>query len=153
MIYPLTLSYFPKWKAVLEVQPVVIGKAPQRSAELALIAAAQESTGNFYYHLEAEDNWLTPAELAYEERGDCEDFAIYRYYKLLEAGFTAAEIVVGELLPHRLMHAICVAHASNGTAYALCNTKQHAEEWALYSRYFKPIFALSTEGGRFWDGE
>ena len=68
------------------------------------------------------DRWVTIPELAAKGAGDCEDYAIAKYWLLRSMGFPAQNLQVVVLADTRrqVYHAILVAH-HNGTAYVLDN--------------------------------
>jgi predicted transglutaminase-like cysteine proteinase len=62
------------------------------------------------------DYWATPAEFLARRAGDCEDYAIAKYFLLLELGVPAAEmrIAIVRDVARRLTHAVLVVRTEHG---------------------------------------
>ncbi len=89
-----------------------------------------------------EDYWATPREF-FTRGGDCEDYAIAKYFSLRKLGWSASDLRV-VVLQHELrneLHAVLVAYV-DGTAYVLDNLDPEVREHASI-RYFRPIFSIN----------
>lgn len=89
------------------------------------------------------DYWATPSETAELAWGDCEDYAITKYWMLQELGFDESQlqVVVLQDTRRRLFHAVLVVHTDQG-AYVLDNTTDRLELDTAYSRYL-PLMSFA----------
>lgn len=91
------------------------------------------------------DYWETPGEFI-AHGGDCEDFAIAKYFSLVRLGFAARDLritIVSDTRAHDF-HAVLVANVG-GTEWVLDN--QIAEMVPLASQpQYTPIYALNEQG-------
>lgn len=94
-----------------------------------------------------EDYWETPNEFATKD-GDCEDFAIAKYYSLRALGVSeeSLRIVVLQDLNLRIGHAVLVALV-DGKAWVLDNQIDRVIE-ADRIRHYKPYYSLNERS--FW---
>jgi predicted transglutaminase-like cysteine proteinase len=62
------------------------------------------------------DYWQEPLETVTLLHGDCEDYAILKYYLLLHAGFTREQLalVIGRIVSTGELHAVLVAESERG---------------------------------------
>ena len=62
------------------------------------------------------DYWQTPLETVTRGTGDCEDYAILKYYLALHAGITHQELalVIGRIVSTGELHAVMVAQSERG---------------------------------------
>lgn len=82
------------------------------------------------------DNWLSPQEFIDTLRGDCEDFAIYKYFRLPFPRFLA----VG-MLPDGQAHAVLTLYAQEfGDWVVLDNLTDNIVTWDKYIKRFTPIY-------------
>jgi predicted transglutaminase-like cysteine proteinase len=88
------------------------------------------------------DYWANPAEIAAKGAGDCEDFAIAKYWLLRSLGYGAdqLQVVVLRDTRRRLYHAVLVAHVGS-TAYVLDNLSSQVSSDARYASYV-PIMSF-----------
>lgn len=93
----------------------------------------------------APDYWETPGEFI-ARGGDCEDFAIAKYFSLIRVGFPSRDlriVIMADSLAHGF-HAVLVARL-NGTAWLLDN--QLADMVPLDSQpRYTPIYSLNEQG-------
>jgi len=91
-------------------------RAVNRGINAALPYQSDEETWN------QADRWVTMSELSAKGVGDCEDYAIAKYWLLRAMGFPAENLQVVVLADTRrqAFHAVLVAH-HNGGAYVLDN--------------------------------
>lgn len=97
---------------------------------------------NFEYQAEQEDAWLTPEEFIFGGGGDCEDFAIYKYYGLPYPKYLAIGYVkdVGA-------HCVLVVYAQEfGDWVVLDNRTNDIYKWTDYLQTFNPIYFCDDKG-------
>lgn len=94
----------------------------------------------------AGDYWATPSEMALKGAGDCEDFAIAKYWLLRSLGVADSQLqmVVLQDTRRRLFHAVLVVHTASG-AYVLDNVSNRLQPDTAYAQYH-PI--MSFAGGK-----
>jgi predicted transglutaminase-like cysteine proteinase len=94
----------------------------------------------------AGDYWSTPSEMALKGAGDCEDFAIAKYWLLRSLGVADSQLqmVVLQDTRRRLFHAVLVVHTAAG-AYVLDNVSNRLQPDTAYAQYH-PI--MSFAGGK-----
>lgn len=92
------------------------------------------------------DYWATPAEMAAKGFGDCEDYAIAKYWLLRSLGVADGQLqlVILQDTRRRLFHAVLVAHLPSGS-YVLDNVSNRLLADSAYSQY-QPI--MSFAGGK-----
>lgn len=88
------------------------------------------------------DYWATPAEFA-EKSGDCEDYAISKYYALREMGIEADKLRIVALRDRirGIGHAVLVVYAE-GTAWVLDNQTDLVLSHDRYSHY-QPQYSVN----------
>lgn len=91
------------------------------------------------------DYWATPAEMAQKGAGDCEDFAIAKYWALRSLGVRdeQLQIVVLQDTRRQLFHAVLVAHMAGGS-YVLDNVSDRLLEDTDYTQYH-PILSFAGD--------
>jgi predicted transglutaminase-like cysteine proteinase len=91
------------------------------------------------------DYWETPGEFV-AHGGDCEDYAITKYYSLIRLGFAPQDlrIVVVDDRGHHVFHAVLAARV-NGTVWLLDNQMQHVVDMRTANQYV-PIYSLNQQG-------
>ncbi|MFP9135965.1 transglutaminase-like cysteine peptidase [Devosia sp. XGJD_8] len=92
------------------------------------------------------DRWATPVEMARKGAGDCEDFAIAKYWLLRSLGVAdeKLQMVVLQDTRRQLFHAVLVVHTASG-AYVLDNVTNRLQLDTAYAQY-QPI--MSFAGGK-----
>lgn len=90
------------------------------------------------------DHWATPSEMAFKGAGDCEDFAIAKYWLLRSLGVADSQlqIVVLQDTRRRLFHAVLVVHTASG-AYVLDNVSNRLRPDTAYAQYM-PIMSFAA---------
>lgn len=88
------------------------------------------------------DYWQTPAEFM-ARGGDCEDYAIAKYFALREAGWAAEDLRVVVVIDERRAagHAVLIA-SHQGKAWVLDNVTDEVVETDDV-RHYQPVFSLS----------
>ena len=88
------------------------------------------------------DYWAAPGEF-FASGGDCEDYAIAKYYSLRALGFPIERLKIVVLYDHRreLPHAV-LSVTWNGDELILDNFGQSLSRWAEAPHY-KPIYAVN----------
>jgi len=89
------------------------------------------------------DYWATPSEVARKGAGDCEDFAIAKFWLLRSLGVSAEQLqlVVLQDTRRQLFHAVLVAHIGSGS-YVLDNVTNRLNRDTAYAQY-QPIMSFS----------
>lgn len=89
------------------------------------------------------DYWATPVEMARKGAGDCEDFAIAKYWALRGLGVPddKLQLVLLQDTRRQLFHAVLVAHIGAG-AYVLDNVSNRLLTDAAYAQY-QPIMSFA----------
>jgi predicted transglutaminase-like cysteine proteinase len=90
------------------------------------------------------DYWANPTETALKGAGDCEDFAIAKYWLLRSLGYAASDLQIVVLSDTRrqLYHAVLVAHV-DGVAYVLDNLSSQVSADTRYPNYV-PIMSFAA---------
>lgn len=88
------------------------------------------------------DYWATPSEMARKGAGDCEDFAVAKFWMLRGLGVPAdrLQIVVLSDIKRQVYHAVLVVH-DNGTSYVLDNLSETVRTDTAYPNYV-PIMSF-----------
>lgn len=91
------------------------------------------------------DHWATPVEMAAMGAGDCEDFAIAKYWALRSLGLSddQLQLVLLQDTRRQLFHAVLVVHTASG-AYVLDNVSNALRTDTAYAQY-QPILSFSGE--------
>lgn len=91
------------------------------------------------------DYWATPAELALRGAGDCEDFAIAKYWALRALGYDQSQLQLIVLKDTRrnLYHAVLAVHES-GSTFILDNLSNNIAEQSAFPNYM-PIFSFVAD--------
>jgi predicted transglutaminase-like cysteine proteinase len=89
------------------------------------------------------DYWATPEEMARKGAGDCEDFAIAKYWLLRSLGVPddRLQLVILQDTRRQLFHAVLVAHMDTG-AYVLDNVSNRLQLDTAYGQY-QPIMSFA----------
>jgi len=95
----------------------------------------------FKYIADEKDHWKTPSEFENDGGGDCEDFAIYKFYNLLGMNVNA------RLLGLRSKqtgegHMVCFSPRGNG--YILDNATDTTQPQELWSKAYELVYSLET---------
>jgi predicted transglutaminase-like cysteine proteinase len=93
------------------------------------------------------DYWAAPGEF-FARGGDCEDYAIAKYYSLRELGFSTAKmrVVVLQDVRRARPHAVLVVDLA-GQQFMLDNLSNAVVPWETALQY-KPYYAVNEEA--FW---
>lgn len=88
------------------------------------------------------DYWATPAEIVARGRGDCEDYAILKYWLLRDAGFSADQLQLVVLRDTRksVYHAVLAVHL-DGQRYILDNLAASVRSDESFASYM-PIMSF-----------
>lgn len=91
------------------------------------------------------DYWANPVEMARKGAGDCEDFAIAKYWALRGLGLEdeQLQIVLLQDTRRQLFHAVLVVHTEAGR-YVLDNVSNRLQADTAYAQY-QPIMSFSGE--------
>lgn len=90
------------------------------------------------------DYWATPVEMARKGAGDCEDYAIAKYWLLRSLGVPdeKLQMVLLQDTRRQLFHAILVVHTPSGP-YVLDNVTNRLQLDTAYSQY-QPIMSFAN---------
>lgn len=89
------------------------------------------------------DYWATPAEMARQGAGDCEDYAIAKYWLLRSLGMNEEnlQLVLLQDTRRQLFHAVLIVHTSAGR-FVLDNVGNRLQDDSAYSQY-QPIMSFA----------
>lgn len=101
------------------------------------------------YKYDDEDYWADTLELL-QRKGDCEDFALSKYYTLRELGFTADELQVMVVYDKDTFtnHAVLMVYM-NDTRYMMDINSDQTEPSAMGKRY-KPLYSFNEQTAWFY---
>ncbi len=90
------------------------------------------------------DYWASPTESLAKGYGDCEDYALAKYFSLEQLGFTDADmrIVVLNDTRKNVLHAILVINNPEGTNYVLDNQNKSVMLDSQIA-YYTPIYSIN----------
>ncbi len=90
------------------------------------------------------DYWASPAETLAKGYGDCDDFAIVKYFSLLRMGVPATnmQIVILTDTQANVLHAV-LAVRDNGRNYILDNRRNDVYEDVSIA-FYRPIYSLTA---------
>lgn len=90
-----------------------------------------------------DDYWANPMEMAGKGAGDCEDYAIAKYWMLRGLGVAdeQLQLVILRDTRRQLFHAVLVAHMNSGN-YVLDNVSNRVAADTFYSQY-QPIMSFA----------
>lgn len=90
----------------------------------------------FKYIEDETDDWKSPIRFVNHKGGDCEDFAIYKYFRLPYPRYLAVGV-----LPEGKVHAVLTLYAQEfGDWVFLDNRTDDIVPWDKYTEIFKPIY-------------
>jgi len=154
-------QHWAQWQRVLKDQPIISAG----TASMAGIYKVQaDCNGIFTQTIEnlatttdqaiwgKEDFWATPDEFLAKGAGDCEDFAICKYYALRKLGFKPEQLNIwsGTHVSSGIYHAV-LAVELNGTEYVLDNLYGNVFKAKDYmNRYFQPRYRTNEQGWTFF---
>lgn len=96
------------------------------------------------YIKEEVDSWSNPYEFAKNKGGDCEDFAIAKYF-FLKKNFPAYIVIGG--LRDLGGHAVCVVYDKKYEAWIVLDCMTSAiRTWEQYQEIFTPMYVLDKDG-------
>lgn len=95
------------------------------------------------------DRWATPAEM-FARGGDCEDYALTKYFALRELGFPEAAMKLAIVWDNQdsEQHAVLLVH-SEGALWMLDNKFAAPMPAADFAGRYRVIYALNSEGASF----
>lgn len=148
-------------RAVAEVQPLlqVIERASALDEErrLALINTFFNQRISFHEDVEVWgklDYWASPLESLDKGRGDCEDYAIAKYFSLVSAGMPVAKLrmvyVRAQLGGKSLAHMVLAYYAQPGAEPMILDNLIAEVRPASGRGDLQPVFSFNSEG--LWQG-
>lgn len=130
------LSQLPKWKVIVDrYHPTNLTSNFQK---------LNSSTNNiFQYQAERDDYWKSPDEFLRDKGGDCEDFAIFKFFALNIPRY----IAVGELTDTRERHAVCAVYSRKHGDWVVldCRTNDIVS-WQEYIKKFTVVYVCDING-------
>jgi len=139
---------FKKWVRVMasqELQQKSI--APTQDEARHLIQSVNHRVNSHTYRTDGLiDYWMTPRDFYRAGGGDCEDFAIAKYYALTEIGFRYEMMEIGLVIrkADRVLHAILLLHDYN--IFLDLNDKLRSIDEA--GAYYEGVYAINHRGWR-----
>ena len=94
------------------------------------------------------DYWATPVEFISRNAGDCEDFAIAKYYTLIKMGVPAQKLRIAYVYSKKLKQAHMVLHyypGSSQQALVLDNLTQKIEP-VSQRKDLMPVYSFNKDG-------
>jgi predicted transglutaminase-like cysteine proteinase len=149
--YTKDISEFKKW---IPVQ-AWLAKQPKVKANVYSIAATCDQVnravnGQFIYQRDGlNDVWYVPDQFVKAHGGDCEDFSIYKMYRLSQLGidFSKMELVICTDKKSREYH--CVLRVFSGNyQYILDNQTVSLLTKDTFNARYAPIYAIGIAGWR-----
>lgn len=150
--YTKDVSVFKKWlpvKTWFKDNPVVITASAGSIAGACAMAHSQVNSGFVYMRDGLNDIWYTPTQFLKAKGGDCEDFCIFKMYRLGQLGvpLSKCEIVICTDKLSREYHA--VLRVFSGTSqYILDNQSVKLLDKASFNKRYAPIYAIGLSGWR-----
>jgi predicted transglutaminase-like cysteine proteinase len=145
-------SPFKKWipvKAWFAGKPIAI-----MASSLPVVAACDQinravNSGFVYLRDGLNDLWYTPDQFVKAHGGDCEDFSIYKMYRLAQMGvpLSQMELVICTDKQSREYHCVLRVFSGNNQ-YILDNQNLLLWNKASYNTRYAPIYAIGTSGWR-----
>lgn len=149
--YNKDVSAFKKW---LPVKAWLAGKPIPASAAAGIPAVCDQVNravnSQFIYQRDGlNDVWFTPDQFIKYHGGDCEDFSIYKMYRLSQAGVALSkmEIVICTDKLSREYHAVLRVFSGN-YQYILDNQTVKLLNKESYNTRYAPMFAIGPAGWR-----
>lgn len=100
------------------------------------------------------DYWASPLEMLERRAGDCEDYAIAKYFSLAAAGVPTARLrmvyVRARLQGQSLAHMVLAYHAQPGAEPLILDNLRNEVLPASQRPDLTPVFSFNTEG--LWQG-
>lgn len=149
--YNKNLSAFKKW---LPVRTWLLSKPVPASAPTSIPVACDQvhrtvSTQFIYQRDGLNDVWFNPDQFVKFRGGDCEDFSIYKMYKLSQMGvpLSKMEVVICTDRKSREHHAVLRVFSGN-YQYILDNQTVPLMNKDSYKKRYEPIYAINVTGWR-----
>lgn len=135
-------GYGVEWRAMMQ-----LARGLDRRAQVDLVNAF---FNRFTYRTDAQeygvsDHWATPVEFMARGAGDCEDYAIAKFFSLKLMGFGDQDLRVVAVFDRvaRIGHAVLTAEVE-GTRYVLDNRSNRLSPETSYD--FQPILSMNEAG-------
>jgi len=150
---PVPVPGLNKWQSISKPGSQLINEWQQLFAAKTKIQQIEEvniwANSQLSYRKDGSDQWLSPAQSLARGRGDCEDYAILKYYILKSLGFTEAQLymIVANDLVVRTEHAVLLINV-DGQEYVLDNFTDNVISPAAALSVLNPEFAYS--GSKSW---
>lgn len=137
--YTRTSAVSTKWQPVSHEAAV----ARVKGNTIAEINDAVNASIRYVAEPDGQDHWQTPAETFALGTGDCEDFAIAKYYELKARGLAGQAWVMVLKTSNGQAHA-ALAVADHGQVVVLDNRSDYSKPmpWAEYARLNTALFTI-----------
>ena len=148
-------------RAVAEVPPLLqmISRAAAVEEEPRLTMVNNYMNQRIAFHEDTEvwgviDYWAAPLEALDKGAGDCEDYAISKYFSLLSAGMPVSKLrmvyVRASLRGQSLAHMVLAYYAQPGADPLILDNLSPEVRPASQRPYLRPVFSFNSEG--LWQG-
>lgn len=148
-------------RAVAEVQPLLqmIGRAAALDEEARITLVNNYMNQRIAFREDIDvwgviDYWATPLEALNKGAGDCEDYAIAKYFSLLSAGMPIAKLrmvyVRASLRGQSLAHMVLAYYAQPGADPLILDNLIPDVRPASQRPDLRPVFSFNSEG--LWQG-
>lgn len=150
--YNSDISVFKKWIPIhkwLTSKPVSASAGTSPVPVLCDQVNKQVNTGFIYMRDGLNDMWYTPDQFVKAHGGDCEDFSIYKMYRLSQMGVALSKMELVVCTDKRSRENHAVLRVFNGN-YQYILDNQSALLWNKdsYNQRYAPIYAIGTMGWR-----
>lgn len=131
-----------EWRALVHS---LGGLAPRARIEAANAAINRHPYVVSWVNWRESNKWETPYEFL-RKGGQCEDYAIAKYFLLRDAGVPAADLRIAVVrdVPHGIDHAVAIAYVE-GEALMLDNQRHKVVPTSRVSNYW-PYYSINEQG-------
>ncbi len=132
-----SLIYYPKWERIVNKYkhtPTLGTHIVENNRKINLA---------YEYIPEDIDFWSTPDEFEYNGGGDCEDFAIFKFYTFALPRY----IAVGTLKENNSGHAVLTVYSGEHKDWVVLDSMtDRILTWQEYLKNFTPMYLCDLEG-------
>jgi len=149
--YDPDVSSFPKWERVVGLNES-LEYFKVKTFDIDIIKQINKQYNDEYTYISdgLNDVWLSPDEFFDVKEGDCEDFAIAKYYELLHQGIAPEdmEIVIVAIKSDGTIHAVLRVFGYKDKAYTLDIIAPKFKTAAQHMKVYEDIYAINHLGWR-----
>lgn len=138
-------AQFVPTRDIIDKWPALDTDNPHRLVDGQSIADINTAVNRVPYRHETIDLWKRP-DVFFAEGGDCEDYAIAKYFELASRGIGPAWLAVVHDPFEQKFHAV-LAVSDQGRIVVLDNRSSRPIPWATYRARYKPIYILDPRSG------